>query len=327
MRKKEFDLDGIIPPHLREKMKKARASTTYRSGKRLNFYSTSHLFPSVSLTGSRCHLNCKHCGGKLLERLIPCTHPQSLIYIAKHLKNQGAKGILITGGCDLAGRVPVPAMADAIRTIKKTTDLIVIAHTGFITPEDARILKDSGLDGVGFDVVGDEKTVQKVYGLKVCEQDYISSLEALSQAHLSVFPHVCVGLDGGKLRGEFHALALIRRYPVHTVVITGLMPVAGTAFSGVKPDPVDFARVITAAVELFPETPITLGCARSSGLDRELIDHLAIESGVENIAIPTRYAIEYARNHGYSTQYYGTCCGLPPSEATRIYKPLFGGQI
>jgi hypothetical protein len=327
MRVRKFDLDDIIDPTLRDRMRKARSHTTIRSGKQLNFYITSHSFPSISLTGSECSLNCNHCGGILLERLIPCKSSKSFISMSQKLIGYGAKGLLITGGCDKKGKVPVPAMADAIRTIKDTTDLIVVAHTGFINEEEAQILKQSGLDGVGFDVVGDMETARKVYGLTVSEHDYISSLEALSNAGLMLFPHICVGLDGGKLSGELHALTMIKGYQISTVVITGLMPLRDTPFSGVKPDPVDFARVITAAVEMFPEIPITLGCARSSGQSRELIDHLAIESGVENIAIPTRYAIEYAQYHGYRIQSYGTCCGVPPSENTRIHEPLYGGRI
>jgi uncharacterized radical SAM superfamily protein len=299
-------------------MQTSRALTIKRSGKRLNFYITSEMFPSVSITGSQCGLNCKHCGGKLLARLIPCMNPDTLIDTAKKLDSKGAKGILVTGGCDSAGKVPVPGMSDAIRTIKDTTDLIVIAHTGFITPEEAYVLKDSGLDGIGFDVVGDMNTANRVYGLDVDENDYISSLDALSNADIMLFPHICVGLDGGRMKGELHALEMIKGHKVTTVVITGLMPVAGTEFSEIKPDPIDFARVITEAVKIFPEIPITLGCARSSGRDRELIDHLAIESGVENIAIPTQYAVRYGANHGYVMEYYGTCCGLPPSDNTRI---------
>lgn len=299
-------------------MSDARALTTGRSGKRLNFYITSDLFPSISITGSLCALNCRHCKGKLLERLIPCTDQDTLISTAKKLHAGGARGILITGGCTSTGKVPVIRVSDAVRTIKDTTDLTVIAHTGFITVEEAHILKEAGCDGIGFDVVGDMQTVQRVYGLTASEHDYLSSMDALAQAGIMLFPHVCVGLDWGKVRGEFRALEMIRGYHVNTIVITGLMPVAGTGFSEIKPDPVDFARVISQAVMMFPDIPITLGCARSSGRDRELIDHLAIESGVEHIAIPTPYAVRYGFNHGYVMEYYSTCCGLPPSPDTRI---------
>ncbi|MCL7413363.1 MAG: hypothetical protein M8353_07065 [ANME-2 cluster archaeon] len=312
-----------MPPELRERMEGARTRTIARSGKRLNFYITSDLFPSVSITGSQCSLHCKHCGGKLLERLIPCMTPDDLVFTALAAEAQGAKGMLVTGGCDSMGRVHVPAMSVAIAAIKQRTDLKVIAHTGLITLDEAEKLRDSGLDGVGLDVVGDMSAVREVYGLDLSEQDYMISLNALSDAGIMVFPHICVGLNAGRAGGELHALEMIRGRTVSTVVITGLMPIDGTPFSGAKPDPVDFARVITSAVELFPDTPITLGCARSSGRDRELIDYLAIESGVENIAVPTRYAVEYAKRNGYSTAYYGTCCGLPPSDDTRIAMPLY----
>lgn len=324
---RKFDLDRLVDARLRDSMRAARACTAGRTGKRLNFYITSDLFPSVSITGSNCALDCKHCGTKLLERLMPCTTPGDLVSTAERLDSRGAKGLLVTGGCDGAGKVQVTAMANAISEIKKNTGLIVIAHTGFITPDEAHLLKDSGLDGVGFDVVGDPATAREVYGLDICDEDYISSLDALSGAGMMLFPHVCVGLDCGKLNGELRALGRIMDYDVSTVVITGLMPVSGTAYADIKPDPLDFARVITAAVEMFPGTPITLGCARSSGRDRELIDILAIESGVENIAVPTRYAVEYAAKCGYSTGYYGTCCGLPPTEATRLSEPIYGGGL
>lgn len=314
----EFGLETIIEPELRESMSAARAQATRTFGKVLNFYITSDMFPSISITGSRCSLQCKHCGGKLLERLIPCSDPRTLVSIAHRLEAQGAKGLLITGGCNTLGQVPVVTMAGAIREIKGTTDLKLIAHTGFISEEEVKVLCDSGLDGIGFDVVGDMGTARRVYGLDIREIDYISSIASFTDSGMQIFPHVCVGLDGGRLRGEFNALAMIQGYPISTLVITGLMPVKGTYFSHVKPDPLDFARVISKAVEMFRDIPITLGCARSSGRDRALIDQLAIESGVLSIAIPTQRAVEYALGHGYSAEYYGTCCGLLPSADTRI---------
>jgi len=50
------------------------------------------------------------------------------------------------------------------------------------------LLKDSGLDGIGFDVMGDMDAVKEVYGLHVSEKEYIDSLHAISDSGLSVFP-------------------------------------------------------------------------------------------------------------------------------------------
>ena len=226
--------------------------------------------------------------------------------------------MLITGGCDRKGKVPTAAAARYIRSIKQQTDLIVIAHTGFVTPDEACALKDSGLDGIAFDVVGDAGTARRVYGLDVTGDDYLKSLQAISDAGINVFPHVCVGLDFGKMCGELRALELIRHINPTTVVITGLVPVEGTAMSSVKPDPFDFAEVFCRACELFPEIPITVGCAHSSGRDRELIERIALNSGVFNVALPTRSFVKYAYAKGYVIEYFGTCCGVLPRESTRI---------
>ena len=311
------DID-TFDPAVCERMRKSKQQSLEKSGRKLNIFITSNNFPCVSLTGSRCQLNCKHCGGILLSRLIPTNPPEKLEQIALRLANNGAKGMLITGGCDTKGKVPTAAAAQSIKIVKQQTDLIVIAHTGFITPDEARALKDSGLDGIAFDVVGDAGTVQRVYGMDVTEDDYLKSLQAISDAGINIFPHVCVGLDFGKMCGELPALELIRHIKPTTVVITGLMPVAGTAMSSVKPDPHDFAEVFCRAVELFPDIPITLGCAHSSGRDREMIERIALESGVFNIALPTRSFVKYAHAEGYVIEYFGTCCGVLPQDSTRI---------
>lgn len=284
----------------------------------INFFFTSHLFPSISVTGQDCALMCKHCKGKLLESLIPATTCGELLKKAEILYRNGAKGILLTGGCDELGRVPIKPLLPAIRAIKEKTSLILIAHTGFVSFEDARELKESSLDGIGFDVIGDMSTVREVYGLEVTEKEYTRSLSAIEGSGLMIFPHVCVGLHFGKMKGEFRALELIKTVHPSTIIITGLMPVAGTPMARIKPEPSDFANVIKKAIDMFPDTPVVLGCAHSSGRDREEIEKIAIECGVAGIATPVMQTIEYARDKGFEINYYGTCCGLIPDEKTRI---------
>lgn len=288
---------------------------------RINFFITSSLFTSISVTGSSCALMCKHCRGKLLEPLIPATTCEELERKALQLHRRGAKGILLTGGCDERGRVHVNNLIPAIKAIKEKTDLLLIAHTGFISLEDAKALKGSGLDGIGFDVLGDMGTAREVYGLEVSEKEYVKSLRAIEDSGIMVFPHVCVGLHFGELRGEFRALELIRNIDPATVIITGLMPVAGTPMAHIKPRPSDFKEVIKRAIELFPGTPIVLGCAHSSGRDREEIERIALQRGVSGIAAPTMATVEFAKESGYEIHYYGTCCGLIPDEKTRVKGP------
>jgi uncharacterized radical SAM superfamily protein len=287
-------------------------NNTLETEKKINFFITSKYFPSISVTGTSCSLLCKHCKGKLLEPLISATNSEELEKKALFLHSQGALGILLTGGCDKRGRVEINRLIPAIRKIKEKTDLVLIAHTGFISREEANALKLSGLDGIGFDVLGDMQTAMEVYGLSVSEEEYTDSLSAIDEAGIKVFPHVCVGLRFGKLSGELRALEMIRNITPTTIIITGLMPIAGTPMAHARPKPSDFRKVITRAIELFPKIPIVLGCAHSCGKDREEIEKIAFESGVSGIATPTSQTIKLAKEKGYEINYYGTCCGLFP---------------
>ncbi|PXF56259.1 MAG: hypothetical protein C4B59_17195 [Candidatus Methanogaster sp.] len=163
-----------------ERMQKYRAQSIKKHGRNLSLFVTSSFFPSVSLTGSRCELNCKHCEGRLLSRLIPTESPERLEEVARRIARGGAIGMLVTGGCDANGKVPTATVAESIRRIKQETDLIIIAHTGFITPDEACALADSGLDGIAFDVVGDAGTIQRVYGINANREDYTSHRHNLS---------------------------------------------------------------------------------------------------------------------------------------------------
>jgi len=294
------------------------------AGKKIDFFIPSDTFPSISVTGNSCSLMCQHCEGKLLQRLIPATTCEELEKKALALHAKGAHGILLTGGCDERGRVPIKSILPAIKKLREKTDLILIAHTGFITLEEAKLLKNSGLSGIGFDVMGDMDAVKEIYGLEVSEKDYINSLCAISESGLSVFPHVCVGINFGKLGGELHALKMIRSITPSTVIITGLMPVAGTPMEHIKPQPSDFETVIKKAMEMFPGTPILLGCAHSSGKDRAGIEKTALLYKVSGIAAPTMGTIGFAKENGYKINFYGTCCGLIPHERTRIDPEKFG---
>ncbi len=286
--------------------------------KKINFFITSSTFPSISVTGKSCALMCRHCGGKLLDSLIPAPTCKELETRALFLHRRGAQGILLTGGCDKHGKVPIMNFIPAIKKIKEKTGLILIAHTGFISYEEAVALKGSGLDGIGFDVIGDMSTAREVYGLSVSENEYIESLRAIQGSCVMLFPHVCVGLHFGKLKGEFRALEMIREVKPTTVIITGLMPVAGTPMAHIKPEPSYFEKVITEAMKMFPETPVVLGCAHSTGKDREEIERIALKCGVNGIAAPTMEIIEISEKEGYEINYYGACCGLLPDEKIRI---------
>jgi uncharacterized radical SAM superfamily protein len=100
--------------------------------------------------------------------------------------------------------------------------------------------------------------------LKVGVRDYVQSLKALTATRLNVVPHVIVGLNRDNLDSEFHALEIIKENSTPAaVVIIAFMPIHGTEMANTPPpQPLDIAKVVAAARQMFPSTPLVLGCMR-----------------------------------------------------------------
>jgi uncharacterized radical SAM superfamily protein len=281
------------------------------------FCSSSRDFPTISVTGKGCALNCKHCGGKVLETMHPAKTPEELYSLCARLKSEGALGCLISGGCLPDGSVPIDKFIDAIRKVKREFRLTIFVHVGIISFERAESLKEAGVDAALIDIIGDDETIREIYKLKMTVRDYENSLKALSQAGLNFVPHIIVGLHYGKLKGELHALRMISKYDPTALVIIAFMPIHGTEMENVEPPkPTDIAKVIAMARLMFPEKPIALGCMRPKGKHRAFTDVLAIKAGVNAIAFPAEEAIKYAEKQGFKVHFSSFCC-------SKIYKDFY----
>lgn len=279
------------------------------------YYKTKHYcssttdFPTISVTGNSCALNCKHCGGKVLETMHPALSPQDLLELGVKLKRNGAKGVLVSGGCLPDGSIPLDAFVQVLDRFKRELGLTVFVHTGIVKLETAVALNGAGVDAALIDVIGSTETVGKIYNLKVTVQDYADSLIALQKAKLNVVPHVIVGLNEGKLDGELRALQMIQQIKPSALVIIAFMPIHGTIMAETPPaEPIDIARVSAVARQMFPETPLILGCMRPKGKNRGITDILALKAGVDAVAFPSEVAVEYAKNKGYKTGFSSCCC-------------------
>jgi uncharacterized radical SAM superfamily protein len=266
-------------------------------------------FPTVSVTGTGCALNCKHCGGKVLETMHPATTPVALFAHAKKLKQNCASGCLISGGCLADGSVPLKQFIPTVKKIRRELGLTVFVHTGVIDLATAKALKNAGVDATLIDVIGSDETIKKIGNLNVTIDDYAASLNALQEAGLNFVPHVIVGLDNGKLKGELHALEIIASTNPSAVVIIAFMPIRGTAMAKVKPPtPTDIAKVAATARLMFPRKPLVLGCMRPKGMHRAETDILALKAGIDAIAFPSEEAIKYAEQNGYTPSFSSYCC-------------------
>jgi len=266
-------------------------------------------FPSISITGRDCALRCKHCGGRLLQTMIPAGSPDKLIEILRGLGQKGAAGCLISGGCGLDGAVPLEPFIDAIDYAKKIFGFKVVVHTGIVSKTLAQSLGRAGIDAALIDVIGSDETIKEIYGLKRTTEDYEESLSALEKERIPTIPHILVGLHYGALKGESKALEIIARHNPSAVIVIGLTPLRDTSMADCPAvSPGDMVSVIAQARSLMPQTPIALGCARPKGRLREQIDMLAVQAGVNGIAYPHPKAIELAKNLSLNCDFSDVCC-------------------
>jgi hypothetical protein len=307
---------------IKEAMVSARNITWENFGKEIRFYapgfayyntryfhSSPTTFPTISVTGSSCALKCKHCGGKVLETMLSATTPEKLVEICKNLKDKGCVGCLISGGCLPDGSLPLGRFAQAITRIKRDLGLTVLVHTGVINFSTAKMLRKAGVDAALMDIIGSDETIQEIYRLDAKVHDYAKSLRALHEAGIPIVPHVLVGLHYGELKGEFKALRMISGYSPSAVVIIAFVPIRDTAMENVVPPaPKEIVKVIVAARNMIPNTPIALGCMRPKGKHRIETDRLAVRAGVNAIAFPDEKAIQLAERMGLKIGFSDLCC-------------------
>ncbi len=280
------------------------------------FCSSPTFFPTISITGNGCSLNCKHCGGRVLDTMHPADTPGKLFALCTKLKKEGAAGCLISGGCLPDGSVPLQKFSPVLGLVKKELGLTVLVHSGIVDEQTASQLKDSGVDAVLVDIIGSDETIREIYNLETTVKRYEDSLKALSKAGVDFIPHVITGLHNGKLKGELNALKMIARYKPSAVVIISFMPIRETAMAKIiPPSPTEISRVTASARVIFPKTPLVLGCMRPKGKHRTETDVLALKAGVDGIAFPNEDAVKYAESHGYDAGFSSFCCA-------QIYKDI-----
>ena len=272
------------------------------------YFSSPHAtFPSISITGTSCSLKCKHCNGKVLDTMIPALTPDCLVDLCAELKDNGALGCLISGGCLTDGSVPLERFVDAITLIKKELGLTVVVHTGVIDFSIAKQLKVAGVDAALIDVIGSDETIRDVYCLDVTIADYEKSLKVFHDLRVPFVPHVLVGLHYGKLKGELEALKMIAKYSPSAIIAIAFMPIRGTPMGDINP-PEDIARVLASARLLMPNIPLALGCMRPKGDHRRRTDMLAVKAGIDAIAFPVEEAIQLADSMNIETFFSTLCC-------------------
>ena len=298
-------------------LKEARTQSWNQFGRKITFYLPGMFtcndcrgeYPALSITADACDLMCDHCGGELLKTMIPAETPDLLVSKCIELARRGNHGVLISGGCDKAGRLPWDRFLPAVKEIKRQTGLAISVHTGLVDEDTAGELKSAGVDQALIDVIGDDRTFQDIYHVDFGVDRIAASLDALTKAGLTVIPHIVCGLHYGKIRGEGKAAKMIAAFDVPLVAIVALMKnpsVSGWDYD--FPDAAAIAEIIARTRLTIPGAEISLGCARKRG--DEGLEMLAIDAGVNRMALPSETAVHHAEAYGLDIRYQKTCCSV-----------------
>lgn len=269
-------------------------------------------WPAVSITGGDCKLQCDHCKAKILEPMIPARTPEDLWRAVNGIIEDGAQGMLLTGGSNHQNHVEYDAYYSTIRRIKDEFPGFKIAlHTALVTEDIAKSMEQAGIDAAMMDVIGSQDTITQVYHLRRSVEDFEATLEHLVNTNMKVVPHIVIGLHYGRLLGEWNALEMIRRHLPDAVVLVVVMPFyAPESRPFVTPDTTAVGQFFMDARKVLPETPLLLGCARPPGLAKVQIDTYAVLAGLNGIAHPSDGTVELAARLERKVRVTPACCSI-----------------
>ena len=142
------------------------------------------------------------------------------------------------------------------------------ATLGMLTPQQARELKNAGLDYYNHNL----DTSEAFYGEIITTRTYrdrLDTLQAVRDAGLNVCCGGILGMGESDLDRVqlLHALATLPQHP-ESVPINQLVQVEGTPLAGLPPlDPLDLVRTIATARLLMPKSYVRLSAGRTDMSD------------------------------------------------------------
>jgi uncharacterized radical SAM superfamily protein len=264
-------------------------------------------FPSISVTGAGCALDCAHCGGAYLRHMHPVPAPGEFYDFLAVLKRKGATGFLLSGGCDETGSVPLGPYLPSVRKARDVLGMKANVHIGLLGDGLVPALASAMPDAISVDIIGDEKVIEEVYGLEADPADYARAIETLLGDGLRVVPHITIGLNASKPSGEEEAIALLEGLRAPALIFNVLVPTKGTRFEGAPP--VENARVLklmSLARRRLAGTEIILGCMRQKG--NAVLEVEVLRGAADGVVNPSRAALQKF-NGKYET--VEACCAVP----------------
>ncbi len=257
---------------------------------------------AVSITGRNCFVMCPHCYAKPLEYMVSLDEALSLLMSIPASK---PRTLLVSGGCDWVGKVPVDENVEKLVTEAKSLGYLVSMHVCVVDELYAKKLRELGIDVALIDAELDPTIVRDVRKLRWFENNILlESIENLKRFGLRVFPHVVIGLHPRGKGLEYEVIEVLRSVDIDGLSLVVFTPLPDTPWSDRPYPEKSYAMRVLRFADALISKPLSLGCMRP----REWVDveEYAYNLGFEAIANPS---LEFLEKHR-DLEIINTCCSF-----------------
>ena len=195
---------------------------------------------------------------------------QSVLQRAAQAKDQGSQRFCMGAAWRNPKDRDMPAIVEIVKGVR-AMGLETCMTLGMLTPKQADMLKDAGLDYYNHNVDTGPEYYERVISTRNY-QDRLDTLQNVRDAGINVCSGGIVGM--GETRedrvGFVHTLATLERHP-ESVPVNALVPVKGTVLGDMladtplaKIDDIEFVRTVAVARITMPMSMVRLSAGRES---------------------------------------------------------------
>ncbi|UOR07936.1 biotin synthase BioB [Qipengyuania flava] len=195
---------------------------------------------------------------------------QSVLQRAAQAKDQGSQRFCMGAAWRNPKDRDMPAIVEIVKGVR-AMGLETCMTLGMLTPKQADMLKDAGLDYYNHNVDTGPEYYERVISTRNY-QDRLDTLQNVRDAGINVCSGGIVGM--GETRddrvGFVHTLATLERHP-ESVPVNALVPVKGTVLGDMladtplaKIDDIEFVRTVAVARICMPLSMVRLSAGRES---------------------------------------------------------------
>ena len=195
---------------------------------------------------------------------------QSVLQRAAQAKDQGSQRFCMGAAWRNPKDRDMPAIVEIVKGVR-AMGLETCMTLGMLTPKQADMLKDAGLDYYNHNVDTGPEYYERVISTRNY-QDRLDTLQNVRDAGINVCSGGIVGM--GETRDDrvrfVHTLATLERHP-ESVPVNALVPVKGTVLGDMladtplaKIDDIEFVRTVAVARICMPMSMVRLSAGRES---------------------------------------------------------------